>query len=101
MGDGRPGLRWDRISTGEAVFPGEGFHESPDSGRRFAADAGCSHEAVNLQPPTTMGDKNPKAKRKLQAQHDAQKRHKADEAARFQRHLYEMRHPEITENPKQ
>jgi hypothetical protein len=48
-----------------------------------------------------MGDKNPKAKRKLQAQHDAQKRHKADEVARFQRHLYEMRHPEITENPKQ
>jgi len=48
-----------------------------------------------------MGDKNPKAKKKLQAQHEAQKRQKADATARFQRHLYEMRHPEITEDSKQ
>lgn len=47
-----------------------------------------------------MGDKNPKAKRKLQAQHEVQKRLKAEEAARFQRHLYEMRHPETTEDQK-
>jgi len=41
------------------------------------------------------------ADQQRQAQHEAQKRQKADATARFQRHLYEMRHPEITEDSKQ
>jgi hypothetical protein len=45
-----------------------------------------------------MGDKNPKAKRKLQAQHELQKRLKAEETQRHQRQIYEMRHPEESPN---
>lgn len=40
-----------------------------------------------------MGDKNPKAKRKLQAQHLEQKKHKADEALKERQRRYELRHP--------
>ena len=45
-----------------------------------------------------MGDKNPKAKQKLQAQHELQKRLKAEEVQRHQRQIYESRHPEEPPN---
>lgn len=45
-----------------------------------------------------MGDKNPKAKQKLQAQHELQKQKKAAEVQRHQRMIYESRHPEEPPN---
>jgi hypothetical protein len=51
--------------------------------------------------PTVMGDKNPKAKRKLQEQHDQQKKHKAEEMQRHQQRLHDLhglKHPH--EEPK-
>jgi len=47
-------------------------------------------------PLETMGDKNPKAKRKLQEQHDLQRRLKAEQNQRHQQRLHalhEMKHP--------
>lgn len=46
--------------------------------------------------PEAMGDKNPKAKRKQQAQHELHKKHKAEENQRHQQRLHdlhEMKHP--------
>ena len=43
-----------------------------------------------------MGDKNPKAKRKLQEQHELQKKHKAEALQRHQQRLHdlhEQKHP--------
>jgi hypothetical protein len=71
---------------------------SPVLAGDFSAVAGFQTKAENLQPTTTMGDKNPKAKRKLQAQHELQKRLKAEETQRHQRQIYEMRHPEESPN---
>jgi hypothetical protein len=59
-------------------------------------------EILTLNPfPKAMGDKNPKAKRKLQEQHDLQKKLKTEELQRHQQRLHElheMKHPH--EDPK-
>jgi hypothetical protein len=72
--------------------------EQPCSGRRFFRRRRPMILGGELQPTTTMGDKNPKAKRKLQAQHELQKRLKAEEIQRHQRQIYESRHPEEPPN---
>lgn len=47
-----------------------------------------------------MGDKNPKAKRKLQAQHEMLKKHKAEELFREQQRLHEMHEMKHPHEPK-
>lgn len=61
-----------------------------------AAAASLSATAAVNSPSNHMGDKNPKAKRKLQTQHELHKKHKTEEMHREQQRLHElheMKHP--------
>ncbi|QJE96361.1 hypothetical protein [Luteolibacter luteus] len=52
-----------------------------------------------MRIPTTMGDKNPKAKLKQKHQQELQKKHKTEEHDRHQQRLHElheMKHPQET-----
>ena len=65
------------------------------SGRRLSAVA-C--RVIQAENPTSnvMSDKNPKAKRKQQAQQEMLRKHKAEELQRHQQRLQEshmMKHP--------
>ena len=69
--------------------------ESWDSGWWSAAIASLPIRRQS-STPMAMGDKNPKAKRKLQTQHELLKKHKTEEMTREQQRLHElheMKHP--------
>jgi len=60
-------------------------------------------EVSGEQPITTMGDKNPKALKKLHAQQEVQRKQKAEGQQRHQQRLHEMhemKHPHEVQEPK-
>jgi hypothetical protein len=86
----------ERISSGESVDPPEIPGEDRSRSRLAFAVAASRPFQAAVRTPTVMGDKNPKAKRKQQEQHELQKKHKAEENQRHQQRLHElheMKHP--------
>lgn len=66
-----------------------------DSKLAIPAVAGLAFKAEH-STPTAMSDRNPKEKRKLQAQHDLHKKQKAEEMQREHQRLQEIhlqKHP--------
>jgi hypothetical protein len=77
------------------MIPGDVGEEPAGSRAAATADAPPATKAAT-RTSKTMGDKNPKTKRKLQVQQQQTKQHKTEEFLRSQQRLHEihdLKHP--------